>query len=70
MSGPDLTTQNSIPAVELTRYSVKLTDIQSVRQQLNAADKCDDQMVRQYIQATGGDLTTVSITTTGSLSWN
>lgn len=68
MSGSDLTTQKSIPATELTRYSVQPTDIQSVRQQLNAADKCHDQMVRQYIEATGGDLTTVGITTTKSMS--
>lgn len=57
MSGP-----NSSPtaAPNLLRYSVTATDVQMVRQQLNAADSCDDQMIRQFVQATGGDLTAVS----------
>lgn len=58
MSGPD---SSPITATNLSRYSVTPTDVQTVRQQLNAADKCDDQMIRQFVQATGGDLTTVSV---------
>ena len=50
-----------IPATNLLRYSVTPTDVQTVRQQLNAADKCDDQMIQQFVQATGGDLTTVGV---------
>ena len=61
MSGPDLVTQSPLAATELVRYSVKATDVQTVRQQLDTADKCDDQMIRQYVQATGGDLPTVRI---------
>lgn len=55
MTAPDLTAQS----IDLARYSVTPTDVQTVQKQLNDA-RCDDRMVRQYIQATGGDLKAVS----------
>lgn len=61
MSGPDLITPSPTAATNLVRYSVTPTDVQIVRQQLKADDKCDDQMIRQFVQATGGDLQSVSI---------
>lgn len=61
MSGPDLVTPTPTAATNLVRYSVTPTDVQTVRQQLRAVDKCDDQMIRQFVQATGGDLTSVSL---------
>ncbi|KAL3142685.1 hypothetical protein ABBQ38_002988 [Trebouxia sp. C0009 RCD-2024] len=58
-----------ITATTLLRYSVTATDVQTVRQQLNAADKCDDQMIRQFVQATGGDLTTAIKRIQATLTW-
>ena len=60
MSGPDLAAASPVAATNLVRYSVTPTDVQLVRQQLKAVDQCDDQMIRQFVQATGGDLTSVS----------
>lgn len=56
MSAPDITAQS----VDLARYSVTPTDVQTVKKELNDPN-CDDRMVRQYIQATGGDLKGVSL---------
>ena len=61
MTGPDLVASSHTAATNLVRYSVTATDVQIVRQQLKAVDKCDDQMIRQFVQATSGDLTSVSI---------
>jgi hypothetical protein len=55
MPSPDITAQ----CADLARYSVTPTDIQSVQKQINVTN-CDDRTVRQYIQATGGDLKAVS----------
>ena len=55
MTTPDLTAQS----IDLARYSVTPTDVHTVQKQLNDT-RCDDRMVRQYIQATGGDLKAVS----------
>lgn len=61
MSGLDPVTQTPTAATSLVRYSVTPTDVQTVRQLLTASDECDDQMIRQFVQATGGDLTVVSM---------
>ena len=61
MSVPNLATSSPIPATNLVRYLVTAADVQTVRQQLTPMDKCDDQMIRQFVQATGGDLTAVSL---------
>ena len=61
MSGPDLVTPSPVTATNLVRYSVTPTDVHTVRQQLRAVDECDEQMIRQFVQATGGDLTSVSV---------
>lgn len=61
MSGPDVVTPSPVAATNLVRYSVTPTDVQTVRQHLKAVAKCDDQMIRQFVQATGGDLTSVSV---------
>ena len=47
------------PASALVRYSVKSADVGQVRQQIPQDAACDDQMVRQFIMATGGDLALV-----------
>ena len=66
MPSPDITAQS----VGLARYSVTPTDIQSVQKQINNTN-CEDRMVRQYIQATGGDLKAVSLLATrNAYSWN
>lgn len=40
----------------LIRYSVTPSDLDQVRQQLGQNPACTDQLVRQFIQATGGDV--------------
>ncbi len=66
MPSPDITAQS----VDLARYSVTPTDIHSVQKQINNTN-CDDRMVRQYIQATGGDLKAVSLVAKrNAYTWN
>ena len=55
MPPPDLDAQSA----DLVRYSVTPTDVATVQRQLNDVS-CDEQMVRQYIQATNGNLNEVS----------
>ena len=43
----------------LTRYSVTPSDVEQIRQQIGQSPACTDQMVRQFIQATGGDISLV-----------
>ena len=66
MPSAEITAQSA----DLARYSVTPTDIQSVQKEINN-NKCDDRMVRQYIQATGGDLKAVSLVATqNAYTWN
>ena len=55
MPPPDFNAQSADPV----RYSVTPTDVATVQRQLNDVS-CDEQMVQQYIQATGGNLNEVS----------
>ena len=47
----------------LVRYAATPEDLVQVRQQIGTCTEsaCTDQMVQQFIQATGGDLTLVSL---------
>lgn len=64
MPSAEITAQSA----DLARYSVTPTDIQSVQKEINN-NKCDDRMVRQYIQATGGDLKAAAKRLQATLEW-
>lgn len=49
------------PASPLLRYSVTPSDVAQVRQQIGQNAACEEQMVCQFIQATGGDLALVRL---------
>lgn len=57
MTAPTVEADNAA----LTRYSVTPIDLLQVRQQIGNESACTDQMVQQFIQATGGNLTLVSL---------